>query len=47
MDSLREANYKGPLSFEVGWQYKDDIKKYTNIEYLNELKNRAEKLLLL
>jgi sugar phosphate isomerase/epimerase len=44
---LRDISYQGPLSFEVGWQYRDKIKKYSHDEYIKELKKRAIKILSL
>ena len=44
---LTEVNYQGALSFEVGWQYRDSVKKYTDNEYIKELRRRAERILSL
>lgn len=43
--TLRDIDYKGPLSFEVGWQLGHDDPKYSYDQYANEIKQRAFKIL--
>lgn len=43
--TIKDISYQGPLSFEVSWQLDDSNKKYTDDNYIKELKKRAEKIL--
>lgn len=45
MKDIKTIEYKGPLSFEVGWQCGHENKKYSDEAYVVELKKRAMRLL--
>jgi sugar phosphate isomerase/epimerase len=45
MDQIKNIEYKGSLALEIVAQYIDISKKYVAEEYLNEAKNRANKLM--
>ncbi|MCH4886265.1 TIM barrel protein [Acidaminobacter sp. JC074] len=44
-EELHKINYAGRLAFEVGWQYRNQNKKYSHEDYVIQLVKRAERII--